>query len=94
MKARIPKKGKTLADRLFINRARSEEDWVMSGVNLGIRLALCAEILAHGFGGKRLHHTYQEINRIWFEEVQPDPELGEARIAEILDKRMGKGWEQ
>ena len=93
MKARIPKKGKTLADKMFVNRARSEQDWVMSGVHLGIRLAMCAEIRAHGFGSERLKRTYREVNNLWFEEIQPDVELGEARMAEMLDKRLGKNWE-
>ena len=41
MRAHMPRRGKTLADKMFIDRACSEEQWVMTGMNLGIRLVLC-----------------------------------------------------
>lgn len=40
MRAHMPRRGKTLADKMFIDRACSEEQWVMTGMNLGIRLVL------------------------------------------------------
>lgn len=93
MRAHMPRKGKTLADKMFIDRARSEEQWVMTGANLGIRLVLCELARNHNFGGERLKKLYFGTCDLWMDEIQQDPELGEARMQEMLDKRMGKGWE-
>ena len=93
MRAHMPRRGKTLADRMFIDRACSEEQWVMTGMNLGIRLVLCELARNHNFGGERLKKLYLGACELWMEEIQKDPELGEARMQEMLDKRMGKGWE-
>lgn len=93
MRAHMPRRGKTLADKMFIDRACSEEQWVMTGMNLGIRLVLCELARNHNFGGERLKKLYLGACELWMEEIQKDPELGEARMQEMLDKRMGKGWE-
>ena len=93
MRAHMPRRGKTLADKMFIGRACSEEQWVMTGMNLGIRLVLCELARNHNFGGERLKKLYLGACELWMEEIQKDPELGEARMQEMLDKRMGKGWE-
>lgn len=93
MRAHMPRRGKTLADKMFIDRACSEERWVMTGMNLGIRLVLCELARNHNFGGERLKKLYLGACELWMEEIQKDPELGEARMQEMLDKRMGKGWE-
>ena len=93
MRAHMPRRGKTLADKMFIDRACSEEQWVMTGMNLGIRLVLCELARNHNFGGERLKKLYLGAYELWMDEIQKDPELGEARMQEMLDKRMGKGWE-
>ena len=93
MRAHMPRRGKTLADKMFIDRACSEEQWVMTGMNLGIRLVLCELARNHNFGGERLKKLYLGACELWMEEIQKAPELGEARMQEMLDKRMGKGWE-
>jgi len=93
MKAYIPRKGKTLADKLLVNRARSEQDWVMSGVNLGIRLCLCTLSRRFGFGKTRMLRVYEDACRIYDTEWKPDPEYFDAQMSRMLELRMGSNWE-
>lgn len=85
---------KTFAGKQNALRDQTEEQLLLLGMQIGIRLTMLATNRLHSISNERLKSIYYEVNRMWFDEMKIDPELGSEILMAELNKLMGKNWDK
>lgn len=75
-------------------RDQTEEQLLLLGLSIGMRLSLLAANEVHNIANQRLKAIYDKANEFWLVEMQKDPELYAEIMHSRLDKLMGEGWEK
>ena len=95
MKAYIPKRGKTYAEKANELRGAKDVELISYGMKIGMRLMADAVNKDHHIANDRLIHSYARALYTWNSEfVGQDAENAAEDLFQANDRAMGAGWEE
>lgn len=94
MKAKGPRQIRTYAERRNALREATEQELVTYGKAIGLRLMAVAANHKQHIANDRLIEMIAYANFLLLTEVNADAENATEQMLQMLDKVMGKGWEE